>query len=74
METLTRLQLLQQLEEKYMGKLVKHTTYVGTNSYARIENINCESDGGDDFIVIAQIGSKRVELSREKFEENTTVL
>lgn len=74
METVTRLQLLQQLEEKYMGKLVKHTTYVGTNTYARIENINCESDEGDDFIVIAQIGSKRVELPRETFEANTIIL
>ena len=74
METVTRLQLLQQLEEKYMGKLVKYTTYVGTNTYARIENINCESDEGDDFIIIAQIGSKRVELPRETFEANTIIL
>lgn len=77
MEAITRLQLLQQLEQKYYGKMVKYSWVNKTNSgttYARVQQINCESDGGDDFIVIVQLDSRRIECSREKFEANTIVL
>lgn len=73
MEAVTRLQLLEQLEQKYMGKMVKHTHKYG-DKYDRVQNITCEHDGGDGFMVIVQIGMRRFEYSLDTFEANTILL